>query len=56
MKPEQQDIVIAEVRRIVRTVRVHQAAVRKNEMTPRSAKEAFERQLARLRERLKDMQ
>ena len=51
----EQDLLVAEVRLIVRHVKIREAKVRRREMLERSAKESFEKHMDRLRDMLKEM-
>ncbi|MEN9316082.1 MAG: hypothetical protein RIS35_2475 [Pseudomonadota bacterium] len=51
----EQDAVIAQVREIVRHAKIREVRVRRQEMSPKAAKAAFERALDRLRDSLKEI-
>jgi hypothetical protein len=51
----EQDLLVAEVRLIVRHAKIREAKVRRREMLKRSAKESFEKHMDRLRDMLKEM-
>ncbi len=51
----EQDLIVAEVRLIVRYAKIREAKVRRREMLERSAKESFEKHIERFRDMLKEM-
>jgi hypothetical protein len=51
----EQDRIVAEVRQIVRYVKIRDARVRRLEMNEKAAKAAFEKHIDRLRDMLKEL-
>ena len=50
----EQDLLVAEVRQIVRYAKIREGKVRRREMNEQAAKAAFEKHIERLRDMLKE--
>jgi hypothetical protein len=52
---DEQTFIIKQVQSVIKTIQSHQARVKRKEMTPASAKNAYKRAIDKLRDHLKEV-